>query len=56
MALGNMKDNLDDALVEPFLSALDGEAERLIASAQSRDHKEAVRAFIEKRDPKFTGT
>ena len=56
MALGNMKDNLDDALVEPFLSALDREAERLIASAQSRDHKEAVRAFIEKRDPKFTGT
>ena len=56
VALKNMKDNLDDALVEPFLSALDGEAERLIASAQSRDHKEAVSAFIEKRDPKFTGT
>ena len=56
VALEHMKDNLDDALVEPFLSALDGEAERLIASTQTYDHKEAVNAFIEKRDPKFTGT
>ena len=56
MALEHMKDNLDDALVEPFLSALDREAERLIASARTSDHKEAVRAFIEKRNPNFTGT
>jgi len=56
VALRHMKDNLDDALAEPFLSALDREAERLVASARTSDHKEAVRAFIEKRNPNFTGT
>ena len=56
IALQHMKENLEDALHAPFLSALDGEAERLISSAQTNDHKEAVLAFIEKRDPKFTGT
>jgi enoyl-CoA hydratase/carnithine racemase len=53
--LRHMKDNLDDALTQPFLTALDGEAERLMQSAQTDDHKEAVRAFIEKRKPNFTG-
>ena len=33
MALRQMKDNLDDALTEPFLTALDGEAERLVETA-----------------------
>ena len=56
IALQHMKESLEDALHAPFLSALDGEAERLISSAQTNDHKEAVLAFIEKRDPKFTGT
>lgn len=56
IALRHMKNNLDDALVEPFLTALDGEAERLVESAQADDHKEAVRAFVEKRKPNFTGT
>ena len=55
VALENMKNNLDDALTQPYLTALDREAERLIASAQTADHKEAVNAFIEKRNPKFTG-
>ncbi|MEC7807423.1 MAG: enoyl-CoA hydratase [Pseudomonadota bacterium] len=55
VALRRMKDNLDDALTQPFLTALDGEAERLIEVAQTEDHKEAVRAFIEKRSPKFRG-
>ena len=54
-AFRQMKDNLDDALVRPFLEALDGEAERLVEVAQTEDHKEAVRAFIEKRKPNFTG-
>ena len=55
VALRQMKDNLDDALTEPFLTALDGEAERLVETAQTADHKEAVRAFIEKRKPNFQG-
>ena len=55
VALGQMKDNLDDALAVDFLAALDGEAERLVATARTDDHREAVRAFIEKRPPRFTG-
>ena len=55
VALRNMKENLDIALTAPFLTALDGEAERLIETAQSADHREAVRAFVEKRQPNFTG-
>ena len=55
IALEHMKNNLDDALTQPFLTALDREAERLIATAQTGDHKEAVDAFIEKRNPRFTG-
>jgi 2-(1,2-epoxy-1,2-dihydrophenyl)acetyl-CoA isomerase len=52
-ALALMKDNLDDVAQLDFLAALDGEAERLIRAAQSDDHKEAVRAFVEKREPVF---
>ena len=55
-ALAAMKDNLDDAMMVGFDSALDREAERLVRLASSADHKEAVRAFIEKRQPVFTGT
>ena len=55
VTLGLMKDNLDDALDLPFLEALDREADRLVESAATADHKEAVRAFIEKRKPVFQG-
>ncbi|UCH47657.1 MAG: enoyl-CoA hydratase [Betaproteobacteria bacterium] len=53
VALRNMKDNLDDAVASDFLSALDGEAVRMVGSAQTGDHREAVRAFVEKRPPHF---
>lgn len=56
ITLGLMKDNLDDALEVDFDTALDREAERLVKSANTNDHKEAVAAFVEKRDPKFTGS
>jgi enoyl-CoA hydratase/carnithine racemase len=52
-ALAAMKDNLDAATTMDFLSALDGEAERLVPLTRSADHREAVRAFVEKRPPKF---
>ena len=53
LALRNMKENLDDAITSDFLSALDGEAVRMVDSAQTDDHREAVRAFVEKRSPQF---
>ncbi|RDK11450.1 enoyl-CoA hydratase [Cupriavidus lacunae] len=45
---GHMKDNLDDALALGFEEALDREAVRLVESAMSEDHFEAVRAFVGK--------
>jgi enoyl-CoA hydratase/carnithine racemase len=56
IALRNMKDNLNDALSNDYMTSLDGEAPRLVETSRTNDHKEAVRAFIEKRDPVFTGT
>ena len=53
MALRFIKDNLDDATTLDFLIAMDREAERMIAAGQTPDHKEAVRAFVEKREPRF---
>jgi len=54
-ALRLMKDNLDDALVVDFDVALEREAERLMEAAGTADHAEAVRAFVEKRPPRFSG-
>jgi enoyl-CoA hydratase/carnithine racemase len=55
VALRNMKDNLDEALHIDYATALDREAERLVRSSRTEDHKEAVRAFVEKRKPVFVG-
>ena len=38
-----------------FKTCLNWEADRLVRVAQTDDHKEAVRAFIEKRPPEFRG-
>ena len=54
IALRNMKDNLDEAVSSDFLSMLDAEAVRLIESMQTDDHREAARAFVEKRAPQFS--
>jgi enoyl-CoA hydratase/carnithine racemase len=50
-----MKQNLDRALRADLPTCLAGEAAGLVESARTEDHREAVRAFIEKRPPKFTG-
>jgi len=55
IALRNMKDNLNDALHQDYLTSLDGEAPRLVESSRTADHQEAVNAFKEKRAPVFTG-
>jgi enoyl-CoA hydratase/carnithine racemase len=55
LAFGRIKDNLDHALSSGLLESLDHEAENLVRSAQTSDHKEAVRAFVEKRKPSFNG-
>jgi enoyl-CoA hydratase/carnithine racemase len=50
-----MKDNLDEALLFDFATARDHEAERLIRTTMTADHREAVQAFIEKRKATFKG-
>jgi len=55
VSLRHMKDNLDDVPQINFDTALEREAHRLVSSSQTEDHREAVRAFIEKRPPVFKG-
>jgi enoyl-CoA hydratase/carnithine racemase len=55
IALRLMKDNLNRALTEDLASLLDLEAERMVEGATSDDYLEAVRAFQEKRAPRFQG-
>src|SRR5439155_7717084 len=55
IALRYMKDNLDEALMFDFATARDHEAERMIRSQKTADHREAVQAFIDKRKPVFKG-
>ena len=52
-ALAGIKDNLDRALDADFPAALDAEAETLVRAARAPDHREAARAFVEKRPPRF---
>ncbi|MCB1693203.1 MAG: enoyl-CoA hydratase/isomerase family protein [Pseudomonadales bacterium] len=55
IAFAYMKDNLDEALGIDHATAIDREADRLMKARSTRDHREAVAAFAEKRTPKFTG-
>ena len=55
VALARIKANLNDAEDVPFAVALDREADRHARTGQTADAAEAARAFIEKRDPHFTG-
>jgi len=54
-ALAGMKDNLDHALTADLLESMDQEAEYMVRAARTTDHKEAVRAFVDKRKPVFVG-
>ena len=55
IALRYMKDNLNRALGEGLRACLDAEAERMVQSSGTDDYLEAVRAFQEKRAPRFRG-
>jgi enoyl-CoA hydratase/carnithine racemase len=55
VALRFMKENLNRALTEDLQSCLDVEAERMVAGAFTEDYVEAVKAFTEKRTPRFRG-
>jgi 2-(1,2-epoxy-1,2-dihydrophenyl)acetyl-CoA isomerase len=55
IALAKMKQNLNLALVSDFATLLGREAENMMMTAMTRDHQEAAKAFLEKRDPVFEG-
>lgn len=50
-----MKANVNLATHADFRTLLDREAETHLRCGQTDDHKEGVRAFLEKRAPQFTG-
>jgi enoyl-CoA hydratase/carnithine racemase len=55
VAVEYIKDNLDEAFDVNHAEAIDREAERMMRAQGTEDHKEAVRAFVEKRKPVFKG-
>jgi enoyl-CoA hydratase/carnithine racemase len=55
VAIRFIKDNLDEAIDISHATAIEREAERMLRAQGSEDHKEAVRAFVEKRKPAFKG-
>jgi len=54
-SLRYMKANINLATHTDFHTLLDREAETHLRCGQTEDHKEGVRAFLEKRPPQFTG-
>ncbi|MNV46079.1 1,2-epoxyphenylacetyl-CoA isomerase [compost metagenome] len=54
-AIGLIKANLNDGLELGLAQVLDRECARHVECVDSPDHKEAVRAFMEKRPPIFQG-
>jgi 2-(1,2-epoxy-1,2-dihydrophenyl)acetyl-CoA isomerase len=55
IAYGYMKANLNAALPSSLAANLDREALGQTLTGRTQDHKEAARAFVEKREPKFVG-
>ena len=52
-ALRYMKENVNRAVNSDLKACLTGEARALMQCSRTEDHKEAVRAFMEKRSPNF---
>ena len=55
IAISMMKQNLNAAESGTLAQLLDLEARHQIETGNTEDHKEAARAFVEKRAPRFTG-
>ena len=55
IAIGKMKENLNRAITSDLKAALDAEAENMVDTMSTADHREAAAAFVEKRPPVFTG-
>ncbi len=55
LAYGYMKRNLAAAQTEGLARILDLEAEHQVAASRTEDHREAARAFVDKRTPVFRG-
>lgn len=55
LAMTRMKQNINRALSVDLGTALDAEAENMVWTMSTADHREAAAAFVEKRSPVFTG-
>ncbi len=49
-----MKQNINSTLEKTLAESMRQEAKNLIQCLSERDHKEAVQAFLEKREPDFS--
>jgi len=55
IAFRYMKENLNRAMSGDLYDCLDLEVTHHVHCGQTQDHKEAAKAFVEKREPAFTG-
>lgn len=55
LAYARMKDNFTFGATAPFGDALSREAENMVASMRTKDHRAAAAAFVEKKEPVFRG-
>ncbi len=55
LAYGRIKDNIAFGATNTFSDALTREAENMIASGLTEDHRNAALAFVQKREPEFAG-
>jgi 2-(1,2-epoxy-1,2-dihydrophenyl)acetyl-CoA isomerase len=55
VAYGYMKENLNRAVLGELGECLDLEAGHHLRTGETEDNREAVRAFLEKREPRFAG-
>jgi 2-(1,2-epoxy-1,2-dihydrophenyl)acetyl-CoA isomerase len=55
IALRYMKENINRAGDVSLKAALDAEAVGMVRTMGTADHREAAAAFVEKRQPKFSG-
>lgn len=50
-----IKENINKAYTEDLEDFMDGEVMRHLTAGRTEDHREAVKAFVEKREPTFKG-